>query len=154
MIVYAAHMRRATLLLLTCLLLTACGQQSAGVSDVPGIAAELVAQNPSPSFPERPSYILFDEGLIGRGEPIALFFADPSDAFSQRTDSAIRTLYASGSAIVSTMRVAFATATGARFTYGVLVPDSLVFLRGDGERIENLVHPEPGDVQRILATRP
>jgi hypothetical protein len=147
----SSFMRRIILLSCSLLLLVACGPKAPATStDTPGLVAAVIPDVPLPPLPQKPAYLPFDGLLLGRDVPFVLFFAQKLDPFSERSDNVIRTVYASGSAMISTMRVEYGTATGERFRFGVVVPDSLVVLRSDGERLENLIHPSSEDIRALL----
>lgn len=92
----------------------------------------------------------YSDKLIGRGKNSVLFFAHPSDPFSVKNDAIIRSVYGTGAAIVSTYRLDFPTATGARLKYGVLTADTFVLLDASGVRIATFIHPSADEIRIIL----
>jgi len=62
----------------------------------------------------------------------------------------LQAIYASGSALLSTYRLDYGSSTGARFTYGVIVPDTFVLLGPDGVRKTNVIHPSEAELRALL----
>jgi len=146
-------MRTARLIsFLGLILLAGCGQpQSTAVSpQVPASESGAVSSSAVTAPPERPVYTLYDSRFVGKGHGSLLFFAQNSDPFSAQSDLNLRKLYASGSAVVSTYRLDFGSETGARFNYGVIVPDTFVLLGPSGERKTSMIHPQEEELKALL----
>ncbi len=144
----------SSLVLGSAFLFAACGTATPAAvlsTDVPASVASSQQAAPPPSADSSPSYALYQDGVIGRGKSIVLFFAKKSDPFSQRSDEMIRRVYASGAALLSTYRIDSDTSTGARLTYGIIVPDTFVLLGADGARQTNLIHPDETELKSFLA---
>ncbi len=95
-------------------------------------------------------YTEYSDRLVGHGKSSVLFFFKASDPFSVRNDAIIKNVYATGAAVVTTYRVDFPTATGARLKYGVLVEDTLVLLDAAGEPVASFIHPSRDEIHIIL----
>lgn len=95
-------------------------------------------------------YTDYSDRLIGRGQSSVLFFFKPSDPFSVRSEAVIQSVYGTGAAVVTTYRLHYPTATGARLKYGVLVEDTFVLLDAQGQRVSNFIHPTPDEIRIIL----
>ena len=85
-----------------------------------------------------------------QGKPAVLFFIGVDDPFSARHAAFIQTLVVSSELKVPTYRLDFATATGARIDYGVVVPDTFILLDAKGQRIESLIHPTDEELKKLL----
>ena len=86
------------------------------------------------------------------GKRAVLFFAQSGDPFSLSHDTLIRSLAASGMLKVPTYRVDFGSATGARFTFAVIAPDTFVTLDATGQRVLSLIHPDTDQLTTLLTT--
>lgn len=95
-------------------------------------------------------YREYAEKLVGRGKSSVLFFAKEGDPFSVRSDAAIRAVYGTGAAVVTTYRLDYPTSTGARIKYGVVVEDTFVLLDAQGQRVTSLIHPTVEEIRIIL----
>ncbi len=141
-------MKTCVALLGFALLLSACGEPSGTVDSVPVHSqASVASSNPNQGGV---IYAQYSDRLIGRGKSSVLFFFKASDPFSLRSERAIQSMYGSGSAVVSTYRLEYPTATGARIKYGVLVEDTLVLLDASGQRVASFVHPSAEEIRIIL----
>lgn len=92
----------------------------------------------------------YDPRLVMSGSASVLFFADKNDPFSTKHDALIRTLSLSGSLKLPVYRIEFATSTGARITYGVIVPDTFVVLDAKKARTSSLIHPADAELSAVL----
>ncbi len=133
-------------------LLAGCGRpQSTAVSpQVPASESGAVSSIAALAVPGRPAYTLYNARYVGKGQSSLLFFSQNSDPFSAQSDLNLRKLYASGSAAVSTYRLDFGSETGARFSYGVIVPDTFVLLGSSGERKTSIIHPQEEELKALL----
>lgn len=95
-------------------------------------------------------YTNYSDRLVGRGKNSVLFFFKPADPFSLQSERVIQSVYGTGAAVVTTYRVDYPTATGARLKYGVLIEDSFVLLDTAGERVATFIHPSPEEIRIIL----
>lgn len=133
-------MRRALIVIGT-VLLTACGNGE--VVEVPNdIPVDVVPENV-------PTYVTDSVPLPAT--KALLFFAKEHDPFSRKNEALVRQFYGSGAAKLSTFRIDFSSATGARLKYGVLVEDTFVLLGQNGERITSILHPTTQELQSLLS---
>ena len=134
------------------ILLAGCSrpQSTAIPPQVPASQSGMVSSIAATATARQPVYTLYHARLIGKGESALLFFAQAADLFSSRSDQRLQAIYASGSALLSTYRLDYGSSTGARFTYGVIVPDTFVLLGPDGVRKTNVIHPSETELQALL----
>lgn len=131
------------------LLLAACGETPQAVDPVvpPASSSEEAVVNLNKGGVV---YREYSDKLIGRGKSSVLFFFKADDPFSIRSDAAIRNVYGTGGAVVTTYRLDFPSSTGARLKYGVLVEDTFVLLDAQGERVASFIHPTDEEIRIIL----
>ena len=128
------------------LVLAGCG----GPSTVP---PEQEAPAPETTLQTKPRYIPYSARELDSRRGAILFFAGTGDRFSVANDHLLQSLYESGSVSVSTYRVDFGSATGARLTYGVVVEDTFILLDASGERVGAYTHPSPDEVRILVQGR-
>ncbi len=151
--VYSIHMRIPRFIsFLSLILLAGCSrpQSTAIPPQVPASQSGMVSSIAATATARQPVYTLYNARLIGKGESALIFFAQAADLFSSRSDRTLQAIYASGSALLSTYRLDYGSSTGARFTYGVIVPDTFVLLGPDGARKTNVIHPSETELQALL----
>ena len=102
----------------------------------------------SPSVP----YDFYTSPEQTRGKSVVLFFVDAEDPFSLSHDALITTLSASAQLKIPTYRVDFSTAMGMKITYGVVVPDTFVFVDANGVRQQSLIHPRDDELKIFLTS--
>jgi hypothetical protein len=143
-------MRTHSLLLLGVLVLAACGAAPVRNDARPerGLDAGAIIVGPTN---EGHVYAQFGAGADRFPPPRLLFFAG-IDPFSQDIDASLRLLYGSGGVTASTFRVDFATATGTRLQYRVLLPGSIVIIHTSGSTVP-ILHPTLQDLKQILLPR-
>ncbi len=132
------------------LALTACG--SPGTPVVP--APPQTAGGETGSTLKQASNVYyrdFSDGDPQEGLPVALFFHQVADPFSQRSDRSLRQWYASGSVNISTLRLDAGVASGMTLKYSVLLPDTFVFLNASGSKISSILHPTPEELRALLS---
>ena len=95
------------------------------------------------------AYAPYTPGVLARGGAALLFFAS-EDPFSAASDAFLRSVYPSSGATIPTYRVAFSTSTGARLTYGVLIPNTFVLIDGGGQRTAAVIHPSEEELRILL----
>gem|GEM_PF-1443460 len=117
---------------------------SSASGDLVALVSSTVALN------DHPTYTLFAPEFVGKGKNAVLFFARADDPFSVRNDFLLRAIYASGAALISTYRLEFSTSTGARLTYGAIVPDTFILLGPNGERQNSIIHPTEVELRSFL----
>ncbi|MFA5799530.1 MAG: hypothetical protein WC840_01055 [Candidatus Peribacteraceae bacterium] len=134
------------------ILLAGCSrpQSIATAPQAPASQSGMVSSIAATATARQPVYTLFSPRLVGKGESVLLFFAQAADPFSSQSDRTLQTVYASGSALLSTYRLDYGSSTGARFTYGVIVPDTFVLLSPDGARKTNVIHPSETELRTLL----
>ncbi|MEQ1849263.1 MAG: hypothetical protein ABL890_01595 [Candidatus Peribacteraceae bacterium] len=93
-------------------------------------------------------YAEFGPGADRFPPPRVLFFSG-KDPFSDDIQQALLQIYGSGGVTASTFRINFATGTGSRLQYRVLLPGSVVVITHSGATTP-LVHPSSDDLRRIL----
>ena len=98
-------------------------------------------------------YALFTPRSFAVERKAVLFFGQKDDPFFPQYDAFIRTLVASGSLRMPTYRIDFPTSTGARFTFGVVVPDTFVLVGADHQRISSLIHPTLEELRQLLTSQ-
>lgn len=142
-------MKNALLAALLPLLLAACGGPDPlpETTTAPASTSGTVAVNLNKGGV---IYTEYSDRLIGRGKSSVLFFFRSTDPFSIRNDAVIRAVYGTGAAVVSTYRVDYATSTGARLKYGVLIEDTFVLLDAQGQRVASFIHPTDEEIRIIL----
>ncbi len=128
------------------LLLTGCGAVT------PAEPAE-EAPVPETAVHTKPRYIPYAPRELDSRRGAILFFASSGDRFSVNNDHLLQSLYESGSVSVSTYRVDFGSATGARLKYGVIVEDTFILLDASGERVGAYTHPSPDEVRILVQGR-
>ncbi len=128
------------------LALTGCG----GPSTVP---ADQEAPAPETTLQTKPRYIPYSPRELDSRRGAILFFAGTADRFSVANDHLLQSLYESGAVSVSTYRVDFGSATGARLKYGVIVEDTFILLDASGERVGAYTHPSPDEVRILVQGR-
>lgn len=138
--------RRSIVLLVVPLALAGCGGSSPVTTDQEAPAPEAVVQS-------RPRYIPYSPRELDSRRGAILFFAGTGDRFSVANDHLLQSLYESGSVSVSTYRVDFGSATGARLKYGVIVEDTFILLDASGERVGAYTHPSPDEVRILVQGR-
>ncbi len=126
--------------------LTACGSNGAELTG--DLLVSEVALNSS-----RPEYVPYHPRQIDSRQGAILFFAKETDPYSIEHDQLLRTLYESGAVSVSTYRVDFASATGARLTYGVITEDTFILLDASGERVGAYTHPSSEEIRILVRGR-
>jgi hypothetical protein len=143
------HMKRLFVITFLTFGLVACGS-STPIAENP-TPSEEVASSVSPNLNKGGvTYSDYAERTIGRGKSVVLFFFKPSDPFSEKNDGIIKAVYGTGAAVVSTYRLNYPTATGARLKYGVIVEDTFVLLDASGQRVANFIHPTEDEIRIIL----
>lgn len=150
--VYFMGMRIARLIsFFSLIFLAACSQaQPASAPQAPHSQSGMVSSIVATTIPEQPVYALYNAQLALKGRDSLLFFAQANDPFSAQSDLLLRNLYASGTVKISTFRLDFGTETGAKFAYGVIVPDTFVLLGPIGEWKKSLIHPQEGELKAFL----
>lgn len=109
---------------------------------------------PSPAQTEtRPRYLPYSPRMVDSRRGAMLFFVKDSDPYSVEHDHLLESLYESGSVSVSTYRVDFGSATGARLKYGVIVEDTFILLDASGERVGAFTHPSTADIHVLVQGR-
>ena len=108
---------------------------------------------PSAALDTKPAYLPYTSRALDSRRGAILFFAKESDRYSQKSDVLLQSLYESGSVSVSTYRVDFASATGARLQYGVIVSDTFILLDASGQRVGAYTHPSPEEVRVLVQGR-
>lgn len=141
-------MKKAFVTLLSVVVFAACGAPPAPTNtDVSPEPTSSVPVNLNKGGVE---YREYSDKLVGRGKSSVLFFAKEGDPFSIRSDAAIRAIYGTGAAVVTTYRLDYPTSTGARIKYGVVVEDTFVLLDAQGQRVTSLIHPTVEEIRIIL----
>jgi hypothetical protein len=140
---------RFVILLLCFVILSSCGTPSEPLLDT---AQELGTENTLRVDGLAPVYAPYSDD-IDLQQGAILFFAKDGDPFSLKHDAHLQALYAAGSGSVSTYRVDFSTATGARIRYGVIVEDTFVVLDRSGDRIASYLHPTGDDIAALIRGR-
>ncbi len=97
------------------------------------------------------AYTAYESKELMRGRSAVLFFARFSDPFSDAHDLLIRSLVADGQLAHPVYRIDFATATGAKIEYGVVVPDTFVVIDAAGMRSKPLIHPTDEELRAVLS---
>ena len=87
-----------------------------------------------------------------KGKRAVLFFLGIDDPFSEEHHVLIQSLVASSELKVPTFRIDFATATGARIEYAVVVPDTFVLVDASGARVQSLIHPTTDELKKFLTS--
>lgn len=133
--------------LIVSLLFTACGEAPMKPEEPlrSGLGATAIIIGPTP---EGHVYAAYGAGADRFPPPRLLFFAS-DDAFSVATDALIRTLYTGTGVIASTFRLEFKESQGARLTYKVLVPDSIVVVTASGSE-PALIHPTSDQIRSLI----
>jgi hypothetical protein len=141
-------MRHAFFLL--CLLaLCSCSTPKESVVDT---LQESTSDTSHATVSSSPVYAPYEEDIdIGTGA--LLFFAKDGDSFAAKHDTLLQSLYASGSGVVSTYRIDFASATGARLRYGVVVSDTFVLLNASGVPIGRFINPTEEKIVALISGR-
>lgn len=148
----ATDMRRAIVAsgTIVSLSLAACG--SPGTPAVPASPQEASVETGSTLKQASNVYYRdFAEGDPQEGLPVALFFYQVADPFSQRSDRYLRQWYASGAVSVSTLRLDAGAASGMTLQYSVLLPDTFVLLNASGSKISSILHPTPEELRALLS---
>ncbi len=104
-------------------------------------------KSPSP-FP----YELYTSDELIRGKAAVLFFASPDDPFSVEHHGLVTDLFNTAQLKVAVYRVDFATATGTKLAFGVIVPDTFVVLDANSERSGSFLHPTDTELRTLLTS--
>jgi hypothetical protein len=96
------------------------------------------------------AYADYTDGVIGNGEASALFFHDKTSADSKATDAAIKALYKSGSASVTTYRVDIDGFTKLKTTYDIVQGNTVVLVDADGKVVKTVQNPTPNELSALL----
>jgi hypothetical protein len=99
------------------------------------------------------SYVPYTERGVDASKGAILFFAKTGDPFSDKNHLILTSLYASENVSVPTYRVDFASFTGARLQYAVIVPDTFVLLDASKTRIATFLHPSKEEISIIVRGR-
>lgn len=145
-------MRFAILALLVFpLFLTACGAAPEKPSKPieRGLSAGAIIVGPTA---EGHVYAHYEEAADRFPPPRLLFFGG-NDAFSKATDELLQSLYSGTGVNASTFHFDFGTSKGARLTYKVLVPDSIVLVTASGAQ-PALIHPSAETVRSLVHSSP
>lgn len=139
-------MRRACAIIGIALFLGGCATTAAPASDerVPSSGAAAHA---------KPRYSPYTVRNLDSRHGAILFFARSSDPYSVDHDHLLQSLYESGAVSVSTYRVDFASATGARLQYGVIIEDTFILLDASGQRVGAFTHPSPDEIRILVQGR-
>lgn len=92
----------------------------------------------------------YDARLVASGSAAILFFAEKSDPFSAKHDALLQRLSRSGALKIPVYRLEFGSSTGARITYGAIVPDTFVLLDAKKARSSSLIHPTDAELLTAL----
>ena len=138
--------------------LSGCGGSANPVATEPTASsssaqASSLASSGSGSAPHV-RYETYIDGVLSRDKRSVLFFQQPADPFSQRSDHILRQAYASGSAKISTYRLDSGTASGMKLAYGVLLPDTFVVVSATGAKITSILHPNVGELRSLITNTP
>lgn len=87
---------------------------------------------------------------LGNGKQALLFFWQPGDVFSQRSDRILTRLYGSGAATISTYKLDAGTASGMKLQFTVLLPDTFVLVNGSGAKVSMFLHPNPDELTKLV----
>lgn len=137
-------MRRALLSFSCLLLLAACGKDAPSPEPMTESGSMVQVSDKAVIYAE------YSQRAVKNTKGSILFFSKPSDPFSVRSDTVLQGMYAAGEATVPTYRVDFASGTGARLTYGVVVEDTFVLLDGAGKRVMSFIHPTAEEIKILV----
>lgn len=98
-------------------------------------------------------YASYEPRILQLRQPMVLFFSKATDPFSLQHDMMLQSLAAAHTLRIAAYRVDFDSGTGARLAFGVVVPDTFVFLDARGQRTSLLIHPTPDEVRALLTIR-
>ncbi len=137
-------MRRALLLCSCLLVLSACGKDTPSPEPMTESGSTVQVSDKAVVYTE------YSQRAVKNTKGSILFFSKPTDPFSVGSDTVLQGIYAAGEATVPTYRVDFASGTGARLTYSVIVEDTFVLLDGSGKRLMSFVHPTAEEIKMLV----
>lgn len=150
------RMRRVapTAMLALVLALSACGTSQVPATAEPDANASVGVESGTSAVLKQAANVFyrdFADGDLATGRPVALFFHQNADPFSQRSDRLLRQWYGSGAVDVSTLRVDVGTASGMTLAFSVLLPDTFVLLNASGSKVASVLHPTAQELRSLLS---
>ena len=133
-------MRNALLLSFTALLLASCKP----LIDQGGIKPQQVPD----AMPQ--GYAFYEDGVIGAGDMVVLFFYAASDAASLRKDEELRVLYAEAEVPLATYRITIGDEPALEERFGVTKADTFVLIDESGETVKREEGASFTAVKRLL----
>lgn len=97
-----------------------------------------------------PEYTDYEDGVIGNGKKVVLFFRSPEDGSTVQSDRELIALYSAGAAAVSTYRVEYEKSGMLRRTYKVRMPNTFVLLDENGTIMQSATDPAPEILEALV----
>ncbi len=97
-----------------------------------------------------PEYTDYEDGVIGNGKRVVLFFRSPEDGSSVQSDRELIAIYSAGTAAVSTYRLEYEKSGMLRRTYKVRMPNTFVLLDENGTIEQSVTDPAPEILEALV----
>ncbi len=104
----------------------------------------------APAMIVTPSYVDYQEGQIGNGKSVLLFFKASWDPASMHSDKVLNTLYFAGTPSITTMKINFDIETELASRYRVIRQDTFVLLDGNGKIVKTVTDPPADELEALL----
>ena len=96
------------------------------------------------------SYVMYQEGMIGNGEPAILFFHAGWCPKCKTHDELLTKLYSENDYKISVLKVDYDSASDLKTQYGVLQQHTYVVVDGYGEKIDSAAYPTDDELEGML----